>query len=138
MTFSVFRIRVFFQIRIELFFLSPDPDPWKKRPNTVSTCTGQSRKFVYFIFSTLNTVLYGPFPPTPNQNHHLDLLGLLMEGSGSRLLKPDPDQLKNPDPSGSGKLLCKRLWIRIQSRSESETVKTSTGKQIYHVGIFVP
>ena len=36
----------------------------KKRPKTAST----SRKIVYFILSTLNTVLFGQVPPKPRQN----------------------------------------------------------------------
>ena len=85
----MFRIRVFFsRIRVvELFFMSPYPDWLKIRilvgkirilvgkiriheKNVLTEST--SRRFVYFIFSTLNTVLFGQVPPKPNQKHHLD------------------------------------------------------------------
>ena len=39
-----------------------------------------SRRFAYFIFSTLKTVLFGQVPPKPNQKHHLDSSSLLMDG----------------------------------------------------------
>ena len=69
--------------RIELFFLSQDP--WKKRRKTEST--GTSRIFFYFIFSTLNIVLFYKVTLKPNQKHHLDPIGLLMNRSGSGFLK---------------------------------------------------
>ena len=63
----------FFRIRIELFFLSPDPDHpkfririYKKRP-TVKRSVSTNRKFVYFIFSTHNNVLFGQVPSKPNK-----------------------------------------------------------------------
>ena len=46
-----------------------------------------SRIFFYFIFSTLNTVLFYKVPLKPNQKHHLDPIGLLMNRSGSGFLK---------------------------------------------------
>ena len=49
----------------------------------------------YVIFSTLNTVLLGQVPPKPNQ---LDIISLLMDGSGSGFLKSGSGFLK----SGSG------------------------------------
>ena len=55
--------------------------------------------------SAFNTVLFGQAPPKPYQNHHLDSISLLMDGSGSGLLNPDTDRRKNPDPSGSETLL---------------------------------
>ena len=55
-----------------------------------------------FVSSTLNTVLFGQTPPKPYQNPHLDPKSLLMDGSGSGLLKPGSGMAKNPDPSGSG------------------------------------
>ena len=55
-----------------------------------------------FVSSTLNTVLFGQTPPKPYQNPHLDPKSLLMDGSGSGLLKPRSGMAKNPDPSGSG------------------------------------
>ena len=51
----------------------------KKHSKTVS----KSRKFVYFIFGTLNTGLFGQVPPKSNQKHNLDLIDLLIDGSGS-------------------------------------------------------
>ena len=41
----------------------------------------------YFIPSFLNTVLYGQAHPKPSQNHHLDPIRLIMDGSESGLLK---------------------------------------------------
>ena len=68
---------------------------------TVST----SRKFVYFILSTLNTVLFGQAPPKPNPKHHLELIDLLMDGS---------ECLKSGSGSGWAK---KPGSIRIQIRN---------------------
>ena len=48
------------------------------------------------ISSTLNTVLFGQTPPKPYQNHHLDPISLLMDGSGSGLLKPGFRSAKKP------------------------------------------
>ena len=59
--------------RIKLFSLGTDPDP----PHC----------------------FFGQVPPKPNQKHHLDLNGLLMDGSGSRFLKSGSGFLK----SGSAK-----------------------------------
>ena len=64
----------------------------KISPKTVST----SRKKLYFIFSTLNTVLFGQVTPKPNQKHHLDPIGLLMDGSGSGFLKSGSGSAKKP------------------------------------------
>ena len=58
----------------------------KKRPKNVST----SRKIVYFICSTLNTVLFGQVSPKPNQKHHLDPIKLLMDGSGRIRISEKP------------------------------------------------
>ena len=90
-----------------------NPDP-KKRPKTVST----SKKLAYFIFSTLNTVLFGQVPPNPNKKHHLDLIGSKKWFVNGRIwirifkvririgekirINPDLDQRKILDPSGSG------------------------------------
>ena len=111
---AVFRIPVFFRILIELIFLSPDLDPpeiririrseksrsgsMKKKSKNVST----SRHFFYFIFSTLNTVLFGQASPKPHQKHHLDPVCLLMDWSRSGFLKSRSGSTKNPDPSGFG------------------------------------
>ena len=43
---------------------------------------------VYFICSTLNTVLFVQAPPKPYQTHHLDPISLLIDGSGLLKLKP--------------------------------------------------
>ena len=64
----------------------------KISPKTVST----SRKKLYFIFSTLITVLFGQVTPKPNQKHHLDPIGLLMDGSGSGFLKSRSGSAKKP------------------------------------------
>ena len=66
---------------------NPDPDPWKKRPKTVSTVQVD-------IFSTLNTVLFGQVTPKSNKKHHLDPIGLLMDGSG--FLKSGSGSAKKP------------------------------------------
>ena len=94
---SVFRNRDIFRIRIELFFpesgsgsaenpdpirKNPDPEPWKKIPKTVS----KSRKLVYFIFSTLNTVLFVRFLQNSVVNPN------------TLNLDPDPGFLPNLDP----------------------------------------
>ena len=42
---------------------------------------------LYFISSTINTVFFGQASPYPHQNHHLDLIHFLMDGSGSGFLK---------------------------------------------------
>ena len=65
--------RVSFRIRIEFFFLSPD---WPKirirsgkiriqihEKNVLKLTLSTIGKFVYFIFSTLNTVLFVQVPP---------------------------------------------------------------------------
>ena len=53
---------------------------------------------LYFISSTLNTVLFGQAPPKPYQNHHLDPISLLMDGSGSGILKPGSGSAKKLGP----------------------------------------
>ena len=65
---------------------------YKKRLKNVST----SRKIVYFIFGTLNTVLFGQVPPKPSQNHHLNDISLLMDGSVSGFLKSGSGSAKKP------------------------------------------
>ena len=55
----------------------------KKRHKTVTT----SIYFFNFIFSTLNTVLFGQVTPKPIQEYHLGPIGLLMDGSGSGISK---------------------------------------------------
>ena len=62
----------FFPDRDQTFFLSPDPDRPKIRPKTEV----KVEKNLYFISSTLNTVLFGQAPPKPYQNHHLDSIRL--------------------------------------------------------------
>ena len=57
---------------------------------------------LYFISSTINTVFFGQASPYPHQNHHLDLIHFLMDGSG--LLKPGSGSAKIP-----GSI---RIWIR--------------------------
>ena len=50
-------------------------------------------KKMYIIFSPLNTGLFGQAPPKPYQNHHLDPISLLMDGSGyghKTRIHPDP------------------------------------------------
>ena len=66
---------------------NPDPDPWKKLHKTVSTVQVD-------IFSTLNTVLFGQVTPKSNKKHHLDPIGLLMDGSG--FLKSGSGSAKKP------------------------------------------
>ena len=56
--------------------------------------TFKIEKMLYIISSTLNTVLFGQAPPKPYQNHHLDPISLLMDGSG--LLKPGSGSAKKP------------------------------------------
>ena len=96
------------------------PDPWKKRPKTVST----SRNYFNFIpvFSTLNTVLFGQVTSKPNQKHHLNPIGLLMDGSGSKTLVisqelPKPQCFTFPAPAtlheSQVPSLLKILWILI-------------------------
>ena len=68
----------------------PDPDP-------------QHWLLAYFIFGTLNTVLFGQVPPKPSQNHHLNDISLLMDGSVSGFLKsgsakkPGSIQIRNTE-----------------------------------------
>ena len=62
----------FFPDPDQTFFLSPDPDRPKIRIQS----------------STLNAVIFGQAPPKPYQNHQLDPISLVMDASGSGLLKP--------------------------------------------------
>ena len=55
----------------------------------------------YLALSTVSTVLFGQVTPKPNQKHHLDPIGLLMDGSGSGFLKSGSGTAKKPD-----------IWIR--------------------------
>ena len=98
--------------RIELFFLSQDP--WKKRRKTEST--GTSRIFLNFIFSTLNIVLFYKVTLKPNQKHHLDPIGLLMNRSGSGFLKSWSGSAK----SGS---------IRIRNTENPRAIYCSVAEQ---------
>ena len=98
------------RIGISLFYESgsgsaknPDPDPWKKRPKIGV----KVKKILYFISSTLNIVLFGQAPPKPYQNHHLDPISLLMDGSG--LLKPGSGSAKKP---GSIRIRIRNTGIR--------------------------
>ena len=54
----------------------------------------------YLALLTLNTVLIGQAPPKLYQNHHLDPISLLMDGSGLLKTRIWIGE-KNPDPSGS-------------------------------------
>ena len=74
--------------------LAKKPDPIRKN---VLKLEKKQRKKLYFISSTPNTALFDQAPPTPYQNHHLDPVSLLMDGSG--LLKPGSVSAKKP---GSG------------------------------------
>ena len=101
---TVFRIRVFFfPDPDQIFFLSPDPDGPKirirsakiriRKKNRPKTGVKVEKDFIgyrYIISSNLNTLLFGQFPPNSKtyQNYHLDPISLLMDGSGSGLLKP--------------------------------------------------
>ena len=68
-----------------------NPDPIrKKRPKTGV----KTEKMLYFISSTLHTVLFGQAPRKPDKNHHLELISLLMDGSG--LFKPGSRSAKKP------------------------------------------
>ena len=136
-----------FRIRIELFFLSPDPDPWKKRHKTVST--RKKNVFIsYLALSTVNTQ-YSPFwkvSPKPNQKHHLDLNGLLMDGSG--FLKSGSGSAKktriHPDPNNriiqilkfsSVVLLKPNLWGGSATLGQSPCTQSHiTGKLRKHSG----
>ena len=66
----------------------------KKPPKTVST----SRQVLYFIFSTLHTVLFGQVTPKPNQKNSLDGsgYGFLKSGYGSAK-KPGSIRIRNTD-----------------------------------------
>ena len=64
---AVFRIPVLFRIRIRLFSLVRIRIHEKKRPKTEVQL---EKKFSYFIFSTIQTVLFGQAPIKPNQKHH--------------------------------------------------------------------
>ena len=52
----------------------------------------------FFMFSTLKTIIFGHAPLKPYQNH----ISLLIDGSGSELLKPGSGSAKktriHPDP----------------------------------------
>ena len=63
----------------------------KKRPKTGV----KVEKIVYFICSTLNTVLLGQASPIPYQNHLLDPVSLSMDGSG--YLKPGSGSATKPE-----------------------------------------
>ena len=72
----------------------------KKRSKTVST----SRKNLYFIFSTLNTVIFGQVPPKPIQKHRfrshwfvngqirIRVLNVRIRIGEKTRIHPDPDQ----------------------------------------------
>ena len=88
----------------------------KKRPKNVS----KSRNFLNFIFSILNTVLFGQVTPKPNQKHYLDPIGVLVS--------PDPDRRKNLDPFGSDKIFSKLLdWNIYKIDRMSEGTISVTG-----------
>ena len=99
---AVFQIRVFiFRIRITIFFLSPDPDRPKIWIRTgkirihEKTSQNLSLSRIFFIYHTVSsTVFFCQAPPKPNQNHHLDPISFLMDGSRSGLLNPDLDWQK--------------------------------------------
>ena len=42
------------------------------------------------------SALFGQVPPKPNQKHHLDLIGLLIDGFGSGFLKSGSGSAKKP------------------------------------------
>ena len=79
---AVFRIRVFSGSgsakNPDPIRENPDLDPCKKSPKTART----GRTILYFIFSNLNTVLFGQVHPKPNKKHNLDPISFLMDGSG--------------------------------------------------------
>ena len=93
----VFLIRTFFPDPDITFFLSPDPYRPKIRIQSGIFGSGSMKKnsktveqvenFVIFIFSTLNTILFGQVRPKPNLKRHWDPISLLMDGSGSGFLK---------------------------------------------------
>ena len=83
---------------------NPDPDPWKKRPKT-GEIVGKKCYISYLALLTL--FFFCQAPPKPYQNHHLDHISLLMDGSG--LLKPGSGLAKKP---GSIRI---RIWIWIRN-----------------------
>ena len=82
----VFRIWVIFRIRIELFFLCQDRDRPKIRIRSGKILIRIHEKNRYKTVSTSR----------PNQKHHLDAIGLLMDGSGSGFLKSGFWSAKKP------------------------------------------
>ena len=60
----------------------------------------------FFIFSALNTFLFGQVPPKPNKKHYLDPISFVNWRILIRVFKSlDTDRRKNPDPSESETLL---------------------------------
>ena len=98
---------------------NPDPDHWKNSWNC-----NYKYIFVYIIFGTLNIVLFVQVTPKPNQKHHLDLIRLLMEGSGFlkngsvSAKKPGSIRIRNTEISAwDGADV---TWPEFQSRSRSK------------------
>ena len=129
----MFRNRVFFPDPDQTFFSesgsgsakkldsirkNPDPDPWKKRPKTGEK-VGKKCYISYLALLTL--FFFCQAPPKPYQNHHLDHISLLMDGSG--LLKPGSGSAKKP---GS---------VRIRIRNT--TFKLMRGKNLFVNCFFV-
>ena len=83
-------VPIFFPDPDRIFFPASGPDSpkirilsgksgsMKKRPKTFKYRYRTSRKILYFIFSTLNTVRFGQLlqSPKPNQKHLLDPISL--------------------------------------------------------------
>ena len=61
----------------------PDPDRNHRIDQKSGSGYMKKKNIFDFIFSTLNTVLFGQVPPKPNTKHHLDPTSLLIDGSGS-------------------------------------------------------
>ena len=78
---------------------------------------------LYFISGTPNTVLFGQAPPKPYQNHPLDTISLLIDGSGSGLLKSGSGSAKKP---GS---------IRIRIRNTEKMTDTVPPRWFYFASV---
>ena len=68
-----------------------------------------------FIFSTLNTVLFGQVPPKPNQKQNLDPISLSLDRSrsGSGFLKSRSESAKKPE---SETLLYLSILVPVQRK----------------------
>ena len=92
---SLFRIRFFSRIRNRLSFWVRIPygSGWRRK-----TRVKVKKNVFFFMLSTLKTIIFGHAPLKPYQNH----ISLLIDGSGSELLKPGSGSAKktriHPDP----------------------------------------